>query len=178
MKKIIMLFVAIAIMAGFSMKVLAQPPAVTAKSVQTAKAEILSAISINPGTTLEFGGIASPTAAGTVIVATTGVRTQGVDANVPLLITGILPTAATYTVGGTKSTFYTIGLPNDDQVTLTCSTGGTAMRVTSFVCSYSTNTSKLSSSGTDNFSVGATLNVGASQIAGTYTGPFDVTVAY
>jgi hypothetical protein len=39
-------------------------------------------------------------------------------------------------------------------------------------------TSTLSSTGTDSFAVGGTLNIGATQIPGVYTGTFDVTVDY
>ena len=39
-------------------------------------------------------------------------------------------------------------------------------------------TPSLSGGGSDTFNVGATLNVGATQAAGTYSGTFDVTVNY
>lgn len=39
-------------------------------------------------------------------------------------------------------------------------------------------TGTLSAAGTDNFTVGGTLEVAAGQTTGLYTGTFDVTVAY
>jgi hypothetical protein len=91
------------------------------------------------------------------------------------------PTAsnAAYNVSGAVNTTYGITLPS----TITVTSGGANMTINSLLArtaSAGTNglTGTLSTSGTDNFTVGGTLNVAAGQATGIYTGTFDVTVAY
>jgi hypothetical protein len=43
---------------------------------------------------------------------------------------------------------------------------------------FNTADASIVSTGTDSFAVGGTLNIGATQIPGVYTGTFDVTVDY
>ncbi len=56
------------------------------------------------------------------------------------------------------------------------SSGGNTMTVDTFTDDTPMNPNL--SAGDDTFSVGATLNVGATQASGTYSGTFDVTVIY
>jgi len=84
-------------------------------------------------------------------------------------------TPATFTVGGEPNATYAITLPDDVTVTLTGA--GDPMAVTDFVSSP-VGTGTLSGGGLQTLYVGATLNVGAAQVAGVYTGTFDVTVTY
>lgn len=174
MKKLLMLFVAIVMMAGFTTRVTAQTISET-KSNQ-GRAEILTSIALTTVTPLEFGGIAIGIAQSTVKVDTASARTL-VTGDATLLTTNHTPTAAYYTLTGTGSTLYTITIPTSD-VIITKVSGSATMVVNNFTCTYPTLTHVLTSAGIGQFHVGATLTVGATQIGGTYTGPFDVTVAY
>ena len=66
-------------------------------------------------------------------------------------------------------------MPTNGTVSIT--EGSTPMQVIDFLCSAGA-TSTFDGSGDDNFTVGATLQLAINQPAGTYTGTFDVSVAY
>lgn len=138
-------------------------------------ANIVNPITISETRSLHFGTLSVSAAAGTCILAPAGTRTQtgGVT------LTNFSPTAtsAAYTVTGSANLAYTIALPAS-AVTVTRSGGSQTMTITAFTSSKVGNASTLSGSATDSFTVGATLNVGASQVAGLYQGNFNVTVAY
>lgn len=137
-------------------------------------ANIVTPITIAETRSLHFGTMSVSATAGTCILASAGTRTQtgGVT------LTNFTPTAtsAAYTVTGSANLAYTIALPVAS-VTVTRS-GGETMTITAFTSSKAGNASTLSGSGSDNFTVGGTLNVGGSQVAGLYQGNFNVTVAY
>ncbi len=84
-----------------------------------------------------------------------------------------VPTQGTFTLSGRPNTTVSINLPSS--ISLTGSNGGT-MTVNNFTKYPSTVT--LNSSGNQSLYVGADLNVGASQISGTYTGTYTVTANY
>ena len=174
MKKLIILFAAIVLMVGVTSRVTAQ--AITDTKSNQARAEILTAIALTTVTPLEFGGIAIGTEASTVMVDTASARTLPTG-DATLLTTNHVPTAAYYTLTGTALTLYTITVPTSP-VAITKVGGSATMNVTAFTCTYPSLTHLLSSGGAGAFHVGATLTVGATQLGGTYTGPFDVTVAY
>jgi uncharacterized protein DUF4402 len=98
------------------------------------------------------------------------VRTPGGGAS---LGSGAAVTAAAFTVSGQGSATYAITLPASATVT----SGANTMTVNGFT-SNPAGTGTLSGAGSQNLLVGATLNVGASQATGTYSGTFDVTVTY
>jgi spore coat protein U-like protein len=143
----------------------AQATATTGASVT-----IADPIAITKTADLSFGTVVPSAAAGTVVVSTSGTRsvTGGVSA------LGGTITAAAYSVTGYGNSTYSIALPTS--VSLTGPTGATAMSASSFA--HSADASPALSGGSDSFTVGATLSVGANQAAGTYSGTFDVTVAY
>jgi hypothetical protein len=85
--------------------------------------------------------------------------------------------AASYTVTGNQSATYAITLPANGTVKISNGTPAQDMNVRDFTCSLPLRTS-LEASGNGSFTVGATLDVAGSQAAGTYTGTYDVTVAY
>ncbi|MGD8569251.1 MAG: DUF4402 domain-containing protein [Gammaproteobacteria bacterium] len=129
---------------------------------------------ITPTQPLQFGAMAAP-AAGTVTVDTTGVRTStgGV-----VLITGSTASAANfsmtttpYNCTGRALAVVTVASP----ATLTHSTLGTTMTVNNFVTNPAAGGAF---DPTVPLAVGATLNVGAGQAPGTYTGTFMVTVTF
>ena len=171
MKKIILIFVAIIMIVGFTTKVNAQ---ISSTKTNQAQAEVINAIGLTAVNHLEFGGLSSG-AAGTVILSPLAVRTA--TGGVTLVTTSITPTAASYTMTGSPSTHYTIQLPTTD-VIITRVGNGTTMVVNTFTCSYPLLASTTATDATDAFTVGATLNVGNGQLPGTYVGPFDVTVVY
>lgn len=79
---------------------------------------------------------------------------------------------AIFAVSGTRNMAFTITLSG--AVTLT--SGANSMTLNTFTSNPAVGL--LSNAGTANVTVGATLQVGANQPAGTYTGLFDVTVNY
>jgi hypothetical protein len=172
MKNLIMIFAVVVIMAGFTTKVLAQ--ATDTKS-NDANAQILGTIALTTVTPLDFGSM-TPSTGGTVIVTYGGSRTQS---GAVVLVAGITPTAASYTVTGTGLATYAITIPSASfDITNTTGAGAETMAVTAMGCSYAGLTSAFIADGTDAFTVGATLTVASAQVAGVYTGTFDVTVAY
>lgn len=134
----------------------------------SASVTIVSAISITKTVDMSFGDVVQ--GAGTVVLATNNGRTATGNTK---LGNAAGAAAASFSVTGDSGATYAITLPSS-AVTLTGP--GTDMTVTAFQSSPS-GTSTLVG-GTDTILVGATLNVGATQTNGAYTGSFDVTVAY
>jgi hypothetical protein len=173
MKKVLVLFAVIIMITGYSTKVMAQATENTA-----AAAKIVTPLSITETSSLHFGTMAILAGTpGTCVLSTQGTRTQTGGVNLSVQA----PTAsnAAYNVSGAVNTTYGITLPS----TITVTSGGANMTINSLLArtaSAGTNglTGTLSTSGTDNFTVGGTLNVAAGQATGIYTGTFDVTVAY
>ena len=81
--------------------------------------------------------------------------------------------AAVFLVTGAISTSYAITLPT---APTTITSAGNTMSVDAWTGSATSLTTSVI--GESNFKVGGTLHVAASQKNGTYTGTFDVTVAY
>lgn len=177
MKRSILLFAAIAMMVGFSGKVMGQATENTA-----AGAKLITPISISETSALHFGTMSVKTGTGgTCVLSTQGVRTQtgGVD------LSSQTPAAtnAAYSVSGQAATTYAITLPETITVTETVgetetmSIGSLLARTASAGADGLTGTLS-DPAGTDTFTVGGTLTVPLAQLAGVYAGTFDVTVAY
>lgn len=143
----------------------------TATTSAGAAAEVVTAIAITKTKDLNFGDVVSGSTAGTVVITPQAVRSATGGAT--LGNTGGASNAE-FTVNGDAGANYSITLPSTD-VTLT--SGMNSMAVNVFTSSPS-GTGTLSGGGEQTLKVGATLNVGASQPSGTYTGSFDVTVTY
>ena len=135
-----------------------------ATATATAKAQILKQLTVAKTADLDFGTIVTGAAASTVIVSPAGVRTCGVG----LVCTNAV-TAAGFSIVGTTGSVVTIAA--DPTVSLT--SGANNMTAT-LLSSAATRTL----TGTDAFTVGGTLAVGASQADGAYAGTFTVTVNY
>lgn len=167
--KTIKFFAIAALFLGFSVSAMAQNPEVIATA--NAGARIITPLKIEntDGQSLEFGNIVASEAGGTVTVApgATAATYDGVAA--PFGLAGDIR-AAKFTVTGDGSSKYTIKIA---QVTALTS-GSNTMELTDFTH----NSSNKLTAGTETFEVGATLNVGEKQAAGTYLGSFKVTVAY
>jgi Domain of unknown function (DUF4402) len=139
----------------------------------SAAATIVGPIAIANTADMNFGNVAVSNVAGTVVLTPAGGRSVTGGCTLPA-ITGTV-TAASFTVTGADGYTYAITLP---ATPTTISFGAINMTVDNFTSTPS-GTGTLTG-GTQVLNVGATLNVGASQAAGTYTSgtEFDVTVNY
>ncbi len=132
-------------------------------------AEIVTAISITKGTALDFGSVVAAASAGTVAMDTAGSRT----CSTVTCVSQDAGTAASFDVSGQADYQYSVTLPTST----TISDGGGTNSMTIDTFSHNSGNA-LDGTGADTFNVGATLSVGADQVAGSYTGTFDVTVEY
>lgn len=171
MKKLGFLFIALV---GFAVTSNAQ---VTASA--SATATIITPIAITKTVDMNFGNISVNATGGTVILAPAGTRSTSGGVTLPAFDNGTV-TAASFDVTGTANYTYAITLPvGASPVTLTHTNNTNTMTAGTFATSIG-GTGTLNGSGTQTFTVGATLNVSANQLAGVYTTatPFDVTVNY
>lgn len=124
---------------------------------------------------LDFGRFAAATGGSVTLNAATGARSK---TGTVILLPSPSAAQATYNVAksknGTVNKTVAITLPTDNTVQLT--SGANRMFVNSFVCSPATIASV--PNGGMALSVGATLVVGSSQPAGTYTGSYNITINY
>ena len=132
---------------------------------------------------LNFGNVVAGAALGTVVLVPAGTRTATGGTSFSGAFPGTL-SAAKFDLTGESVYTYAITLPSDTDVTLndTATTPNT-MAVTAFTVAagaVGTVSGKIGTlvGGAGNLLVGATLNVGAAQVPATYTGAFNVTVAY
>lgn len=144
--------------------------AVAATATSNVSAAIVPAITITKNTDMDFAEVVAGGSAGTVVLSTAGARSATGGAS---LGNSTGTAAAGFTVSGDPSSTYSISLPASATITSAPNT----MTVNTFTSSPS-GTGTIGVGGTQALSVGATLQVGASQAQGTYTGTFDVTVAY
>jgi len=167
MKKLLFLFAGLLLMAISAESVQAQNSA-TATGVNAA-ATIVTPISITKTVDLNFGAIVPSLTAGTVTVGTdNSILGAGGVTLIPQLGAH---SAASFTVNGAIGALFSVTLPGD----VTISNGTESMTVSDFT---SNATGALDASGAEDFNVGATLAVAASQLPGLYEGTFDVTVTY
>jgi hypothetical protein len=147
----------------------------------TAAATIVSPIAITKATDMNFGNVASSAAAGTVVLAPGGGRTANLGVTLPATVGTV--SVASFNVSGTPNYTYSITLPAG---ATTITSGGNSMTVDTWTSSPTVAAGGLlSGAGTQTLNVGATLNVGISQAAGSYSsqnaggsGPFTVQVNY
>ncbi len=144
-----------------------------ASATANALASIVDPIAIAQTADLDFASIVAAAGADTVIVSPAGVRTCGGT----LSCFGTVAAASFDVTGGANLT-YSITLP---AAALVISDGGPNNMNVDTWTSSPTPTGTLSGAGTETLTVGATLNVGASQVSATYGQPaetFTVTVDY
>lgn len=188
MKNLKFLTLAIAIL-GFTATSFAQNEAeATAESFAT----IITPLSLVKVTNLSFGNIISSAEAGEIIVNTNDVASNGTGgATMAMAGTGDDPQAASFEVTGEGSqqvnfTIAATELTHDGTTPVNGVT--TAMTLSNFTTNISgseaaltgtTFSKTLTASGTpEEFKIGATLNVGATQSAGKYTGSITLTAIY
>jgi hypothetical protein len=144
----------------------------------TATATIVTPISMNKVDDMNFGNLAVTTVPGTVALSPSATPTRTVVGGVTLpVVTGTVQ-AAYFTVAGTPGYVFTITLPASNTIVKQPS-GPETMLVDVFTSSP-TPTGTLSTGGTADLYVGATVHVAALQASGVYVSgtPFDVTVNY
>ena len=169
MKAMNLLNLAAVLMTSVGLMALSSSQAWAASAKSSADAEVVVPIGISNTAGMNFGRVAPTGVAGTVVLDTAGGQTAtNVD-----LISGGTVAAARFVVRGGASEGYSITLP----ASATISSGANNMTVDSFTHDAG-GSPALDGRGNDSFNVGATLNVGAAQAAGTYTGAFAVTVNY
>ena len=136
-----------------------------------ASARIVEPLQLTKTADLKFGNIAAGPSAGQVDMSISDVRTA--TGGVTLIAAGNVSNAAAFDIIGYPDASFTISLPTS----LLIASGANDMLVDNFVSSLGA-TSTLDAAGAGALKVGASLNVGANQAVGLYTGSFDVTVAY
>jgi Domain of unknown function (DUF4402) len=155
MKNITKLFTLI--MVGFSTYTFAQATATASIGVN-----IVTPISITKSEDMVFGNIASNGSTGTILISTDGSRTPTGDITLPVAAGS--PKAASFVVTGSGNYTYSISCPGSP-IMLTGATEG--VTVGTFV-SNPASTGKLAAAGIQTVSVGATLSLPASTVAGSY----------
>ena len=164
----------LAAFASLAAALLAPAPARAAGATPQAKASlgVLHPLTLVLKGDLDFGTIAR-TSAGTVVI--------NPDTNVMTTTGGVValggqPTSATFIGAAGSASVVIIRIPNGS-VPITRVGGTETMNVSNFKL-QGQNKRTLAKQESFEFRVGATLNVGATQLDGTYVGTFDVTVQY
>ena len=145
----------------------------------TVTIHIRTGITILKNADLAFGQVVALGSAGTVAVTPTGTTYAGGASQGPT--TG---TISSFTASGGKSANYQItfsgsATPGQGTVTLTSGANTMTASLQSYVGGTATAQGTLSAAaGSQTFLVGGTLNVGAAQAEGLYTGTFTVAVTY
>lgn len=168
MKKVTIILTGVILMALNAINVNAQN---TDDANALVSATILQHLQVNKTTDLAFGGIITDEDGGTVVIAanSSGSATyNGLPTQLPATTT-----AAFFTATGQADATFAIDLPTS----ITLTDGTNTMTVDDFMSSVGIAGVQLTS-GSREFYVGATLNIGSAQPAGVYNGNFDVTVTY
>ena len=173
MKKLGILLASLFVMTLATQHVKAQTSSASASANASAFATIIQPLTIEKTGDLNFGNIVAGTGTGTVNVDLVGRRTSTGNVILPSATPGTV-SPAKFTVSGLTGATYAITLPTS--ATLTLSGGEETMTINNFK-SNPKKTGELTD-GSQEISVSATLNVGADQAPGEYSGEFAVTVAY
>lgn len=153
--------------AGVMLACIAAPAAAQSARGDTT-VRVLQPVTVVKSADLNFGRVLPAATAATVAVAEDGTRTCGAN----LRCFGST-TAGAFTVTGSAGETVSITLASPT-VTLR-NTGGAQTMTATIAISIR---SLVLTNGTGTFRVGGTLNVGANQAAGTYTGQYTVSVNY
>ena len=143
--------------------------AVSAATVTaTATANVVQGLTItedNGG--INFGDV-SEAGAGTVVIDTAGARTTTGGADI---LAGGGEQAGLYTITGEDGKAYTISFPGSATIQ---EIGGDTMSVDT----WTHNADGTAAAAGEQFDLGATLNIGAGQTPGSYSGTYTITVNY
>jgi hypothetical protein len=172
MKQMVKFFVIAIVMIAFSATTFAQ-----ATASATATATVVTPITITKDVDMNFGNLyVNPITAGTLVLSPAGGR--GVTGGVGLPAAAGTVTAASFTITGTTDASFAITLPAG-VTTITHTTLPLNTMTVGTWTSAPAGTGTITG-GSVAITVGATLNVAAGQVTGTYISgtPFDVTVNY
>ena len=147
----------------------------SATATANSSAVIANPIAITNTAALNFGEIVAGSTAATVVVTAAAAPTRTLaGAADAFLVTSAISSAA-FNISGRAAATFAVTLP----ASATLTSGANTMTVNTFTHSLgATPTLPAAASQPLAMYVGGTLNVGASQAAGTYNGSFSVTVAY
>ena len=167
MKNLITLIAAVVLVAGITATANAQ-----VTGTATGSATIITPIAITKTVDMNFGNIAVGASLGTVVLATDNTRTKSGGVTLPAAAGTV--TAAQFTVTGLGTSTFSITLPT----TYSIASGSNTMNIDTFTSTPSGIGTLVGGSLT--IKVGATLDVAASQAAGSYTNAtgFPVVVNY
>lgn len=168
MKKIIVQTLLIAFVAIMPSRLFAADPTATASG--EIYAEMLSSYSVTKGSSLNFGKLIPTSTAGTVVINNVG--TSCTETNV-VKAAGHTFSAASFTISSPTEMTWSVGSIASQELTHETNTNY-KMNVVSFTFSATSGNTTTNKT----FTVGATLNVGANQEIGKYTGSFPVTVTF
>ena len=147
--------------------------AFAADATGNAAANVLAPLSITQnGPGMNFGSVSGDTASATTVILTPAGTVSSPDGAFVVPTSGAVP--GIFDVIGAPNAAYDITLP---AAAVTLTSGGDTLTVDTFT-DDTAGTGTLAPAGTDSFNVGATLNLGAAQPVGNYTGTFTVTVNY
>jgi hypothetical protein len=152
----------------------------TATTSATATATVYTPIEIDNTEGLAFGNIVAAAGGGTVTVPAIG-GTPERTGNAGLMPANLgTVTAAEFTATGQSGAAYSVTVPASGEVANTTGTGAETMVLSDFTSKLANGTTDPGNltDGSEVFYVGATLAVGATQVAGAYTGTFNVSVNY
>lgn len=183
MKKSLILFAAIVMMAGITTKVMAQATSATVAATP-AGAKLIVPMTLIQDSPLHFGTINIQAGAGGTCVLPSNSTTRSFTGGVIASTVAPYATNAAYHVTGTMNATYALTLPAT--ITVTETVGATAsmtigalkVRFNGAGADAFPVVSTLSGTGTDSFSVGGTLTIDAAQVAGIYAGTFPVSIDY
>jgi len=149
----------------------AAPRAATTPAQATAA--MLFPLEIIKNRDLDFGYLAAPTAAGTVVI---NPETDTITSTGGVLLLGGSPHAALFTGAAKSNSVVIIRIPKQP-ITLTRVGGSETMTVSNWTLEGLDKRDAAARVAFD-FRVGGTLNVNANQAEGTYVGTFDVSIQY
>lgn len=180
MKKNLLSLTAILALGFFTSNVEAQTSATVAATAAGAK--LIKPMTLSETSPLHFGTINVLTGLAGTVVLPSNTITRAFNGGVVSGVVAPQPTNAAYNVTGTKNVTYALVLPSTITVTESIESTQT-MTISALKARFNgagsdAITSTLSPTGTDSFTVGGTLTVGAAQMPGIYAGTFAVSVDY
>ncbi len=184
MKKTILIFAAIVMMAGLTTRTMAQ---VTLLGQADAGAELVKVLTIAQTTPLHFGviGITAGTA-GTVVMTTAGARTPNTLATT-IINSGTQRTVALFSLTGTTDDIYGITMEDHIHISIGAGTGTSATTISDIMLNVDDEGEAALNSGVSHgqlllgvstFLLSGKLNIASDQVVGVYAGHYDVTVDY
>jgi spore coat protein U-like protein len=165
MKTTLKILLAVSVLSAVAAPAIAQSSAATS---ETTSVTIITPIAIAPVTPLSFGSVSVGTVGGTIVMPVTGSATYTGDVK---NVTGsTAPAQGSFKVTGLTGQNFSVSVVG------TSLSDGASHTIPLTGITNSTPTAITASGST--FTVGGTLTVAASQVAGTYAGTITATVAY